>query len=160
MAHNSLKKARRFSAHQPLLSSIPPPSVCRLSPLVVERLKGRREYPVPIVLIDRRNMYSKFATAVTTGVAVLSLLPDAYAAPNASPAEPVHVPLVRRKGPQRTPEDYVRIAEAIRVKYGRPTVSSSTRRKRGNTANIQTTNQQGDSSYYAPLTIGTPYVLI
>lgn len=105
-------------------------------------------------------MYSKLATAVTTGVAVLALLsPDADAAPNAPAADPLHIPLLRRKTIQRTPEAFAAIADSVRVKYGFPTVGSSTRRKRGNTANIQTTNQQADSSYYAPLTIGTPCVL-
>lgn len=105
-------------------------------------------------------MYSKFYSAVTTGVAVLTLfstIQDTYAAPNARAAEPLHIPLVRRKTATRKPEDFAAIADSVRIKYGRPTLGSSTR-KRGNTANIQTTNQQGDSSYYAPVSVGTPYV--
>ncbi|KAH8116621.1 acid protease [Phellopilus nigrolimitatus] len=98
------------------------------------------------------------ATAWTTALLAALLLPTpifVFAAPNAQGFEPLHVPLIRRNPAPLSPDRIAAIADGLRIKYGRPTVGSSLK-KRGSTANIQTTNQQSDSSYFAPLTIGTP----
>ncbi|KAI5116824.1 hypothetical protein M0805_006236 [Coniferiporia weirii] len=97
-------------------------------------------------------MAPKLVTAAAC-VAALSLLP-AFASPAAQDSA-IHLPLVRRKIASRSTDDFAAIADNLRQKYGRPTVASPSK-KRGNSANIQTTNQQSDSSYYAPLTVGTP----
>lgn len=105
-------------------------------------------------------------SAATTLLAVLSLLPtnplsSAFAAPNAQPAAPLHFPLLRRNAQPKSATDYASIADNLRLKYGRPAVNPASKlRRAGNVANIATTNQQADSSYFAPIQVGTPYVCL
>lgn len=114
-------------------------------------------------------MLARLSTCTATVLAVLALLPpsllaapsaDPLPAPNPGSGPSLHFPLLRRRT-RRTPEDYARFADNLRIKYNRPTVASLQKRnqKRGNVANIQTTNQDADESYYAPISVGTPYVI-
>lgn len=111
-------------------------------------------------------MPSTMLSAATTLLAVLSLLPtnplsSAFAAPNAQPAAPLHFPLLRRNAQPKSATDYASIADNLRLKYGRPAVNPASKlRRAGNVANIATTNQQADSSYFAPIQVGTPYVCL
>ena len=101
------------------------------------------------------------SSTVTTLLAVLSLLPTLLASPSpASAPSPLHFPLARRNTGPKSAADYAEIADNIRIKYGRPPIlsTSSKLRRAGNVANIDTTNQQSDSSYFAPIQVGTPYV--
>ena len=101
------------------------------------------------------------SSTVTTLLAVLSLLPTLLASPSPAPApSPLHFPLARRNTGPKSAADYAEIADNIRIKYGRPPIlsTSSKLRRAGNVANIDTTNQQSDSSYFAPIQVGTPYV--
>lgn len=100
-------------------------------------------------------------SAAAVALTVLSsLCTSTLAAPSSAQeaATPLHIPLVRRKISPRSLDDYASVADNIRQKYGRPTLGGSlpSRSKRQNTANVQTTNQQADSSYFAPITVGTP----
>ena len=100
-------------------------------------------------------MPSSRSSSFALGVLLLSLLHLSYGAPNPG-FEPLHLPLTMRQN-ARTAEDYALLADNLRVKYGRETVSIASRlTRRGNSSNIVTTNQDADSSYFAPLTVGTP----
>jgi len=67
-------------------------------------------------------------------------------------AEPVHFP-IRRSSKPRDIEHYANIADHLRGKYNYPT---SAKHKRQNSAGIPVTNQNGDSAYFASVSVGTP----
>ena len=77
------------------------------------------------------------------------------AAPNPNQRRaPVSIPLVRRSSglPGKSPEEWGAIADFLKGKYA-PGGSSSKRRSQ---STIGMTNQNGDSSYFGRLSIGTP----
>ncbi|KAL5523428.1 hypothetical protein ACEPAG_7601 [Sanghuangporus baumii] len=98
-------------------------------------------------------MTSKFAAAAVC-LTVLTALSSSAVASQASAS--LHVPLARRKISPRSINDFATVADSIRTKYGRPAIASSPSKKRQNTANVGITNQQADSSYFAPISVGTP----
>ena len=97
--------------------------------------------------------------ALTGAVLASTLIPTVFAgpptrrAPSPSP-EPLHIPLVRRSN-ALTLDDFQVIADNMRMKWNYAPQGAATA-KRANSANIQTTNQNSDASYFAPVTIGTP----
>jgi len=101
-------------------------------------------------------MTSRFSSAFCVALAVLALVPSqATAAAVPDPQLlPLHFPIHRRVE-KRSLLDYGDIANGIRGKYGRLPQGGSTR-KRQSTANIPTTNQGSDSTYFAPISVGTP----
>ncbi|OCB89454.1 acid protease [Sanghuangporus baumii] len=98
-------------------------------------------------------MTSKFAAAAVCLI-VLTVLSSSAVASRASAS--LHIPLARRKISPRSINDFATVADSIRTKYGRPAIASSSSKKRQNTANVDITNQQADSSYFAPISVGTP----
>lgn len=85
----------------------------------------------------------------------LAAVHDVAAAPSAKqPRAPVSIPLVRRTSglPGKTPAEWGAIADHLKGKYA-PGGSSSKRRSQ---STIGMTNQNGDSSYFGQLSIGTP----
>lgn len=85
----------------------------------------------------------------------LAALHHVAAAPNRDfRRAPVSVPLVRRTSglPGLSPEEWGAIADTLKAKYG-PASSSSKKRTQ---ATIGMTNQNGDSSYFGQISIGTP----
>ena len=95
--------------------------------------------------------------SATFPLLVLSLaaVHDANAAPNPNQRRaPASIPLVRRTSglPLKSPEEWGAAAEFLKGKYG-PGGSSSKRRSQ---STIGMTNQNGDSSYFGRLSIGTP----
>ena len=85
----------------------------------------------------------------------LAALHEVAAAPSArQPREPVSIPLVRRTSglPGKSPEEWGAIADFLKGKYAPASPSS----KRRSQSTIGMTNQNGDSSYFGRLSIGTP----
>lgn len=85
----------------------------------------------------------------------LPALHEVAAAPSArQPREPVSIPLVRRTSglPGKSPEEWGAIADFLKGKYAPASPSS----KRRSQSTIGMTNQNGDSSYFGRLSIGTP----
>lgn len=92
--------------------------------------------------------------SATLPVLALSLA-AVTAAPNPNQRRaPVSIPLVRRTSglPGKSPEEWGAIADFLKGKYA-PGGSSSKRRSQ---STIGMTNQNGDSSYFGRLSIGTP----
>lgn len=107
----------------------------------------------------QQPMSPKLTTAAVCLAAFTAFSSSAVASPSAQEAAvPLHLPLVRRKISPRSINDFASVADSIRSKYGRPAIGSSSK-KRQNTANIDMTNQQADSSYFAPISVGTPCVI-
>lgn len=73
-------------------------------------------------------------------------------------ADPLHFSLNRRAVGKRDLNYYAAAADHLRGKYGysKSAVASRGPRKRASTANIPMVNQNGDSSYYGAITVGTP----
>jgi len=95
--------------------------------------------------------------SVTLPLLALSLaaVHDVAAAPNSKqPREPVSIPLVRRTSglPGKSPEEWGAVADFLKGKYASGSPSS----KRRSQSTIGMTNQNGDSSYFGQLSIGTP----
>jgi cathepsin D len=85
----------------------------------------------------------------------LATVHDAAAAPNAKQRRaPTSIPLVRRTSgwPGKSHEEWGAIAAQLKGKYGAGGSSS----KKRSQATIGLTNQNGDSSYFGQLSIGTP----
>lgn len=97
-------------------------------------------------------------SSLTTLLALLAAIQCTFAAPGPNPrAEPLHIPLTRRAAARnRTPADLAVAADHVRSRYGYTPVSARAQRKRANSAGLATTNQDGDSSYFAPISVGTP----
>ncbi|KAJ7097598.1 aspartic peptidase domain-containing protein [Mycena epipterygia] len=74
--------------------------------------------------------------------------------------EPVHMPLTRRSSRVRTAEDHFAAADRARARYGFPTskdlASKRMNRPRASTDGFAVVNQEGDSSYFSTIQIGTP----
>ncbi|KAJ7767988.1 aspartyl protease [Mycena maculata] len=73
-------------------------------------------------------------------------------------AEPIHMPIGRR-GRARTPAAHFANADRARARYGFPTrasLSSKRTNRRASTTGFAVTDQQGDSSYFSTISIGTP----
>ncbi|KAJ7312930.1 acid protease [Mycena albidolilacea] len=68
--------------------------------------------------------------------------------------EPVHMPLTRRSG-VRTVRDHFAAADRARARYGFPTSKNSSKGRRDSTG-FAIVNQEGDSSYFSTVAIGTP----
>lgn len=87
----------------------------------------------------------------------LATVHDVNAVPNPNQRrEPVSIPLVRRTPsgfPGYSPEKWGAVAEHLKGKYA-PASTSSTKRRSQST--IGMTNQNGDSSYFGRISIGTP----
>ncbi|KAJ6625352.1 aspartyl protease [Mycena sp. CBHHK59/15] len=91
---------------------------------------------------------------ITLPLAVLLVLSAFGAA-----ADPVHIPITRRSGRPRTYSDYALAAGLARTRYGFANTSKpSTKRmnRRGSAQSLNFVNQQGDSSYFGTVNIGTP----
>lgn len=71
-------------------------------------------------------------------------------------APPIHLPLARRTLQKRDLDYWANAADQVRAKYGFATVASNSNRKRQNTVGIPIVNQNGDSSYFASINVGTP----
>ncbi|KAG1780797.1 aspartic peptidase domain-containing protein [Suillus placidus] len=88
-------------------------------------------------------------------LALLIISPFASAAPNLVPAAGQSIPLIRRAQPERTVSDWEAWAknerETLTTKYG------GNLAKRSTGTNLMT-NQNGDSSYFGTVAIGTPPV--
>jgi len=85
----------------------------------------------------------------------LAAVPDVTAAPSTMQRRaPASIPLVRRTSglPGLTPEEWGAIANSLKSKYSAGGPSSSKRAQ----STIGMTNQNGDSSYFGQLSIGTP----
>jgi cathepsin D len=98
-------------------------------------------------------------TAVLLAALFLPVQLECLAAPGAfgEPREPLHLPLVRKRAPERTSEHYAAMADNIRQKYGRPPLNNNAAlRKRGNSANVNILNQDMDTTYFAALSVGSP----
>ncbi|KZP34386.1 acid protease [Athelia psychrophila] len=87
-------------------------------------------------------------------VSLLSLVALVAATPAARDAPTTHIPLARRTHSAHSLARLPDIADFVRAKYGRPTLSS--KRKRASTAAVAITNQDYDASYYASISVGTP----
>jgi hypothetical protein len=77
------------------------------------------------------------------------------AAPNAQqPRAPTSIPIIRRASglPGKSPEEWEAVAAFLKGKYGGASPSSEKRSQ----STIGMTNQNGDSSYFGRLSIGTP----
>jgi cathepsin D len=85
----------------------------------------------------------------------LAVVHHVTAAPNPNQRRaPVSIPLVRRTSglPGKSPEEWGAVADFLKGKYA----SGSTSSKRRSQSTIGMTNQNGDSSYFGRLSIGTP----
>ncbi|CAK5280395.1 unnamed protein product [Mycena citricolor] len=83
-------------------------------------------------------------------------------------SEPVHIPLIRRHGGRaKTTADHLRNAEFVRMRYGYSSgspassltnTSSTSKRldRRASAQSLNIVNQNGDSSYFGSVSIGTP----
>ncbi|KAH7872770.1 aspartic peptidase domain-containing protein [Lentinula edodes] len=81
-------------------------------------------------------------------------------------ADPLHIPVHRKRSAPRDVHYYAAAADRVRAKYGFPTSGSSKKRngasisarlgKRASSAGISIINQDDDASYFATLSIGTP----
>ncbi|KAJ3864215.1 aspartic peptidase domain-containing protein [Lentinula novae-zelandiae] len=81
-------------------------------------------------------------------------------------ADPLHIPVHRKRSAPRDVHYYAAAADRVRAKYGFPTSGNSKKRngvsisarfgKRASSAGISITNQDDDASYFATLSIGTP----
>ncbi|KAJ7141119.1 aspartic peptidase domain-containing protein [Mycena epipterygia] len=85
---------------------------------------------------------------------VLVLLP-AFCA-----ADPIHIPITRRAGWPATHADHMAAAEFVRARYGYGSAAASStkrmQRRAGSVQSLNFVNQQGDSSYFGTVNIGTP----
>ncbi|KAJ7240855.1 aspartic peptidase domain-containing protein [Mycena haematopus] len=74
--------------------------------------------------------------------------------------EPIHMPITRRSGRVRTAKDHFAAADSARVRYGFPPSRSAPSMRlhpsRRSSTNFAVTNQEGDSSYFSTVQIGTP----
>lgn len=110
-------------------------------------------------------------TPIMLAVSLLSLVALVAATPAARDAPTTHIPLARRTHSAHSLARLPDIADFVRAKYGRPTLSS--KRKRASTAAVAITNQvrgclvavlvleltpaqDYDASYYASISVGTP----
>lgn len=104
-------------------------------------------------------MRSSSALLLAASCSLSAALVAANPAANPAPT-PIHFPLTRRStttSKTRTREDIRKAADFMRLKYNYAPMSDAGKaRKRGNTANIQTTNSDGDASYFATINVGTP----
>ncbi|KAJ7933949.1 aspartic peptidase A1 [Mycena leptocephala] len=78
--------------------------------------------------------------------------------PAFSAADPIHIPLTRRSG-WPTHMDHWAAAEFSRYRYGYGSAGNSTTKRmqrRGSAESLNFVNQQGDSSYFGTVNIGTP----
>ncbi|KAJ7762479.1 aspartyl protease [Mycena metata] len=91
---------------------------------------------------------------VSLPLAVLLVLP-AF-----SLADPIHIPLTRRAGNWATHTNHLAAADFARSRYGYGSAAPSTtkrmQRRAGGAAGLPFVNQEGDSSYFGTVTIGTP----
>ncbi|KAJ7782498.1 acid protease [Mycena maculata] len=78
-------------------------------------------------------------------------------------ADPIHIPLTRRKsGRPATHSDHLAAAEFSRARYGYGSAASTTSpsakrmQRRGSAEGLNFVNQGGDSSYFGTVDIGTP----
>ncbi|KAJ6498541.1 acid protease [Mycena vitilis] len=81
--------------------------------------------------------------------------------PALSLGEPVHIPITRRSSRVRTAQDHFAAADRARTRYGFPTSGSlSSKRfnpsRRATSSNFAVIDQEGDSSYFSTIQIGTP----
>ncbi|KAJ6482527.1 aspartic peptidase domain-containing protein [Mycena sanguinolenta] len=91
---------------------------------------------------------------VSLSSAVFLLLPVLCA------CEPIHIPITRRSGRVLTAKDHFAAADRARLRYGFPPSPSgnlaSRHPSRRDSTNFAVTNQEGDSSYFSTVQIGTP----
>ncbi|KAJ7122045.1 aspartyl protease [Mycena crocata] len=90
---------------------------------------------------------------VSLPLTVLLLLPALCA------ADPIHIPLSRRSGWPATHSDHLAAADFIRSRYGYGSAATSTTKRMNRRASAQSlnfVNQQGDSSYFGTVNIGSP----
>ncbi|KAJ7502459.1 acid protease [Mycena galericulata] len=94
---------------------------------------------------------------ISLSLAVLLVLPVFSA------ADPIHIPLTRRKtGRPPTHSDHLAAADFVRARYGYATSGAaktpSTKRmqRRASAESLNFVNQGGDSSYFGTVNIGTP----
>ncbi|GAW03977.1 acid protease [Lentinula edodes] len=85
-------------------------------------------------------------------------------------ADPLHIPVHRKRSAPRDVHYYAAAADRVRAKYGFPTTGSGSSKKRNgasisarfgkraSSAGISITDQDDDASYFATLSIGTPSV--
>ncbi|KAJ3882653.1 aspartyl protease [Lentinula edodes] len=83
-------------------------------------------------------------------------------------ADPLHIPVHRKRSAPRDVHYYAAAADRVRAKYGFPTTGSGSSKKRNgasisarfgkraSSAGISITDQDDDASYFATLSIGTP----
>ncbi|KAJ7680998.1 aspartyl protease [Mycena polygramma] len=75
-------------------------------------------------------------------------------------ADPIHIPIKRRSGWPATHSDHFAAAEFMRSRYGYGSAAPSTtkrmQRRAGSVESLNFVNQQGDSSYFGTVNIGTP----
>ncbi|KAF7369214.1 Peptidase A1 domain-containing protein [Mycena venus] len=74
--------------------------------------------------------------------------------------EPIHIPITRRSSRVRTAQDHFAAADRARARYGFPTSGALSPRRfnpsRRASTNFAVTDQEGDSSYFSTIQIGTP----
>ncbi|KAJ7040974.1 aspartic peptidase domain-containing protein [Mycena alexandri] len=70
--------------------------------------------------------------------------------------EPVHMALTRRSGRVRTAQDHFLAADRARARYGFPTAAKLHPSRRATSTNFAVVNEEGDSSYFTSIQIGTP----
>ncbi|KAJ7162217.1 aspartyl protease [Mycena filopes] len=90
---------------------------------------------------------------VSLPLALLLILP-AFSA-----ADPIHIPLTRRAGNWATHIDHLAAGDFARARYGYGSAAPSTKKRmqrRGSEESLNFVNQQGDSSYFGTVNIGTP----
>ncbi|KAJ7467054.1 aspartic peptidase A1 [Mycena latifolia] len=87
---------------------------------------------------------------VSLPLAILLILPTFCV------ADPIHIPITRRSG-WSTHSDHLAAADFVRSRYGYSTPSSTKRmQRRASAQSLNFVNQQGDSSYFGTVNIGTP----
>jgi len=103
------------------------------------------------------------ATRSLLSLLILSILTLVQAAPRSdakrAEPEPLTIPLMRRAGTlerrDATAQEWAALANRIKAKYGIPSSTNSTAGKRA-LVTVSTTNQDGDTSYFASISVGTP----
>jgi cathepsin D len=82
--------------------------------------------------------------------------------PAFSAADPIHIPIKRRSGWPAAHMDHLAAAEFMRARYGYGSAATATsatkrmQRRAGSEQSLNFVNQQGDSSYFGTVNIGTP----
>ncbi|KAF9232681.1 aspartic peptidase domain-containing protein [Melanogaster broomeanus] len=90
---------------------------------------------------------------ISLPIVALAFLPYALAAPQlTSSADSIHVPIVRRSNVDRVAK-LPQAMQALKKKYG---YTQGNTKRAGNTAAIPIIDEQNDSSYSGPVSIGTP----